>query len=53
MALPVVVAEQAIADELVAKIVELAKGIKLGPACDRATDMGPVVNAGHRDSVVK
>ena len=53
MALPVVVAENAIADQLVERIVALAKGMKLGKAYDKATDLGPVVNQGHKDFVLK
>lgn len=52
MALPVVVVEEDIADELVQKIVELAKNIKIGPAYDKTTGMGPVISEEHRKSVV-
>lgn len=52
MALPVVVVENSIADELVALLKKLALETRLGPAYDKATDMGPVVNEGHRDFVV-
>ncbi len=52
MALPVVVVEEEIADALVAKLVELAKGLKIGPAYDRTSALGPVVNAPHRESVL-
>ena len=48
MALPVIVVEDDVADELIAKVVELAKGLKLGAAYDKDTDLGPVVNAGHK-----
>ncbi len=51
MALPVVVAENAIADQLAELLVKHAKEMKLGPAYDKSTDMGPVVNAGHRKFV--
>jgi len=47
MALPTVVVENAIADQLVERLVKIASKMKLGPAYDKATDMGPVVNAGH------
>lgn len=53
MALPVVVAEEAIADRLVAKVAELASALKVGPAYDPATKLGPVVNAAHKASVVR
>ncbi len=52
MALPVVVAEETIADELVAKIVELAKNIKIGPAYDKTSKLGPVVNQQHKERVM-
>lgn len=53
MALPVVVAEEGIADALVEKLVELAKGLKVGPAYDKTSKLGPVVNEKHRDSILK
>ena len=52
MALPVVVVENQIADELVARVKELAAALKLGPAYDKSTDLGPLINAAHRDSVL-
>jgi malonate-semialdehyde dehydrogenase (acetylating) / methylmalonate-semialdehyde dehydrogenase len=52
MALPVVVVENAIADQLVALLKELASQVTLGPANDKATGMGPVVNRGHKDFVL-
>ena len=51
MALPVVVAEECIADELVAEIVRQIKAQRIGPAYDRATNLGPVVTAEHKQSV--
>lgn len=53
MALPVVVVQESIADELVAAIVKKAKELKVGPAYDKSTGLGPVINARHRESVVK
>ena len=53
MALPVVVVEEEIADELVGKIAELAKKLKVGPAYDKTSKLGPVVNPDHKKSVVK
>ena len=47
MALPVIVVENAIADHLTEILVKLASEMKLGPAYEKSTDMGPVVNAGH------
>jgi malonate-semialdehyde dehydrogenase (acetylating)/methylmalonate-semialdehyde dehydrogenase len=52
MALPVIVAENAIADKLVAEITRLASELKLGPAYDKTTGLGPVVNQGHREFVL-
>lgn len=52
MALPVVVAEEEIADKLVAKIVELSKDLKIGPAYDKTSKLGPVVNQQHKDRVI-
>jgi len=51
MALPVIVVENIIADELVAEIVRQVKTKKIGPAYDKATDLGPVVTAAHRKFV--
>lgn len=52
MALPVVVAEEGIADALVAKLIELAKGLKIGPAYDKTSKLGPVVTEQHRKNVL-
>ena len=52
MALPVVVAEGSIADELVAELVRQVKTKKIGPAYDKTTDLGPLVTAEHRQSVL-
>ncbi len=51
MALPVIAVEESIADELVATISELVQQRKIGPAYDESTDMGPLVNAEHREFV--
>ncbi len=51
MALPAVVVEESIADALVAKLVELTKGLKLGPAYDKTSTLGPLVTAEHRKFV--
>lgn len=51
MALPVIVVHEDIADELVAAIVEEAKKLTLGPAYDKDTKLGPVINAEHKVSV--
>jgi malonate-semialdehyde dehydrogenase (acetylating)/methylmalonate-semialdehyde dehydrogenase len=52
MALPVVVAEEAIADALVQEIINIVKKRRIGPAYDKQTDMGPVVTASHKQSVL-
>jgi malonate-semialdehyde dehydrogenase (acetylating) / methylmalonate-semialdehyde dehydrogenase len=52
MALPVVVAQHSIADKLVELLVKEVSVMKLGSAYDKTTDMGPVVNRGHKDFVV-
>lgn len=52
MALPVVVVQEGIADRLVAAIVEQAKKLKVGPAYDKTTGLGPVVNASHKKSIL-
>jgi len=51
MALPVIVAQEGIADALVAKIKELASNLKVGPAYDKTSQLGPVINAGHQKFV--
>ena len=53
MALPCVVVENAIADRFVEAIAKAARGIALGRAYDKATGMGPVVNQGHKDFVLR
>lgn len=52
MALPVIVAQEGIADQLVKAIVEKAKEIKVGAAYDKTTALGPVINAGHKKFVL-
>ena len=54
MALPVVVVvvENAIADRLVPLLLHYAAQINLGPAYQKSTGMGPVVNQGHKDFVL-
>jgi betaine-aldehyde dehydrogenase len=41
-----------VADEFVARLVELARSIRLGDPKDRATEMGPLTSPGHRDRVL-
>ena len=52
MALPVIVAEEAIADRLVELLVKKMSALKIGPAYDKASQLGPLVNAEHRQSVL-
>ncbi|OHD65795.1 MAG: methylmalonate-semialdehyde dehydrogenase (acylating) [Spirochaetes bacterium RBG_13_51_14] len=52
MALPVIVVENAIADQLIAALKRNVSQIKLGPAYDKSTGMGPVVNKGHQEFVL-
>ena len=52
MALPVVAVQESIADQLVAEIVRMAKQLKVGPAYDKTTGLGPVVNQARYDAVV-
>ncbi|MHB8928789.1 MAG: CoA-acylating methylmalonate-semialdehyde dehydrogenase, partial [Bacillota bacterium] len=52
MALPVIVVEDVVADEFLEYFVRFAKERKLGCAYDPATELGPVVSAEHKQSVV-
>ncbi|MDD3335132.1 MAG: CoA-acylating methylmalonate-semialdehyde dehydrogenase [Eubacteriales bacterium] len=52
MALPAVVVEEAVADQLVAEIVRLCKQQKVGPAYHADTKLGPVGSASHRQFVL-
>jgi malonate-semialdehyde dehydrogenase (acetylating) / methylmalonate-semialdehyde dehydrogenase len=52
MALPSICIEEPIADKFVSEVVRLAKKLKLGPAWDPATELGPLVTDEHRRSVV-
>lgn len=53
MALPVVVVQESVADELVAALVEQIKDLKIGPAYDKTSDLGPVVTEKHRQSILR
>lgn len=53
MALPVIVAQESIADELVSLLVKFAKELKIGPAYNKTSQLGPLVSAGHREFVTK
>ena len=52
MALPVVVAQESIADELVALLKKYASELKIGPAYDPESGLGPVISAEHKQSVI-
>jgi malonate-semialdehyde dehydrogenase (acetylating)/methylmalonate-semialdehyde dehydrogenase len=51
MALPVIVAQESIAGRLAALIVEYAKELKVGPAYEKTSELGPLVTASHRKFV--
>ena len=52
MALPVVVVQESIADKLVELLVRFAGELKVGPAYDKTSGLGPVVTENHRRSVL-
>jgi malonate-semialdehyde dehydrogenase (acetylating)/methylmalonate-semialdehyde dehydrogenase len=52
MALPVVVAQEGIADRLVEALIAAAKALKVGCAYDKASELGPVVNRKHMDNIL-
>lgn len=52
MALPTIVAQESIADTLVSLLVQYAKELKIGPAYHKDSDLGPVVTAAHRQSIL-
>src|SRR5215211_7915502 len=51
MAISVVLASEAIADELVAKIAERIPNVKVGPGNEADSEMGPLITGEHRDKV--
>ena len=51
MALPVVVAQESIADELVGLLKKYASELKIGPAYDKTSELGPLVTDSHRNFV--
>jgi malonate-semialdehyde dehydrogenase (acetylating) / methylmalonate-semialdehyde dehydrogenase len=51
MAISVVLASEAIADELVSKITDRIPSIKVGPASEDGNEMGPLITGEHRDKV--
>ncbi|MGN1368914.1 MAG: CoA-acylating methylmalonate-semialdehyde dehydrogenase [Aristaeellaceae bacterium] len=52
MALPAIVVEEEIADELVAELVRLCKEQKIGPAYDKTSNLGPVGSKSHQKFVL-
>ncbi len=52
MALPVVVVQESIADELVSCLKRLAEERVMGPSYDRESELGPLVTKEHREFVV-
>ena len=52
MAVSVVLASEAIADDLVAKIADRIPQVKVGPGNEPGNEMGPLITAEHRDKVV-
>lgn len=52
MALPVIVAQESIADKLVELLVTYAKELKIGPAYDESSELGPVTTESHRQFVL-
>jgi malonate-semialdehyde dehydrogenase (acetylating)/methylmalonate-semialdehyde dehydrogenase len=53
MALPVVVAQDSIADQLSAMLVKFAGELKVGPAYDKSSELGPMVTDDLRQRVLK
>jgi malonate-semialdehyde dehydrogenase (acetylating) / methylmalonate-semialdehyde dehydrogenase len=51
MALPVVVVEESVADPLVEMLARIMGELKIGPAYDKTSQLGPVITAEHRKSV--
>lgn len=53
MALPAVAVVEPIADMFVEILTAVLKELKVGPAYDKTSQLGPLVNAGHREFVEK
>ncbi len=47
-----ILVERPVYDEFVEKFVNVTKGIKVGLLTDESTEMGPLITASHRESVV-
>ena len=53
MALPVVCVQESIADRFVAALVEQAKKIKVGPAWEKDSKLGPITYLKHKQSIAE
>ena len=53
MALPVIVAQEGIADRLVELLSEYAQELTIGPAYEKTSELGPVVTEAHRQFVLR
>jgi len=51
MALPVICVEESVADRLVEYLVQFSSELKMGPAYEKDTGLGPLVNEGHMQFV--
>jgi len=51
MAVSVLVAVGSVGDQLVAKIGDRVRGLRVGPGTDERAEMGPLVTGAHRDKV--
>jgi malonate-semialdehyde dehydrogenase (acetylating)/methylmalonate-semialdehyde dehydrogenase len=51
MALPTIVVEESVADQLVAYLVKFIGELKIGPAYEKDSKLGPVINAEHKKSI--
>ena len=51
MALPVVVVQESVADEFVKIMLKLSKELKIGPAYDPTSQLGPVASQGQKEFV--
>jgi malonate-semialdehyde dehydrogenase (acetylating) / methylmalonate-semialdehyde dehydrogenase len=52
MALPTIVVEEQIADRLVALLARMMSELVIGPAYEKSSQLGPVVNQEHRKSIM-
>ncbi len=53
MALPVIVAQESIADRLAELLVQYASELIIGPSYEKSSDLGPLVTQSHRDFVLR